>query len=63
MFEPRIKVPRRLYEKLTKLAQARGYSSPEECAIHTLETAVEKSGTEEAETAISERLKGLGYLE
>jgi hypothetical protein len=63
MFEPRIKVPRRLYENLAKLAKAQGYSSTEECAIHILEGAVEKSSTEETETAIRERLKGLGYLE
>lgn len=63
MFDPRIKVSRRLYENLTKLAKARGYSSTEECALHVLETAVETFGSEETETVIKERLKGLGYLE
>ena len=63
MFEPRIKVPRRLYEKLAKMAKSRGYSSTEECAIHTLESAVETLAAEETESAIRERLKGLGYLE
>jgi hypothetical protein len=62
MFEPRIKVPRRLHNDLARLAKARGYSSVGEFALHVLEKTVETSKPVEA-AAIKERLRGLGYLE
>lgn len=62
MFEPKIKVNRDLYNRLTKAADVAGYASTEEFVLHILETAAGTS-TDESEDAIRERLKGLGYLE
>jgi hypothetical protein len=54
---------RTLYEKLKEAAEAGGYSSAEEFALHVLETAVAGIGDEASEEEVRERLRGLGYLE
>jgi hypothetical protein len=63
MFDHKLKLSAALYERLKKVAELRGYSSPEEFAVHALEKATAEA--EESLTAdeVKTRLKGLGYLE
>ena len=62
MFEPKIRVSKTLYRQLRETAEAKGYSSAEEFALHVLEQAV--AGAEESlsEEEVKKYLKGLGYL-
>lgn len=64
MFEPRIKIPKDLYERLREEAERRGYSSVEEFVIHILEKAAQSSSEPPPDAKlIEEQLKGLGYLD
>lgn len=58
----KIGIDKQLWDKLKRLSELAGYSSPDEFVIHALEKEV--AGIEEAETddEIREKLKGLGYL-
>ena len=59
----KIKIDAQLFARIKKLSTEAGYASPEEFIVYVLEkelTALESSGTDER---VTERLKGLGYLE
>jgi len=59
----KIKIDSALYDRIKKIVEVAGYGSPEEFVVHIIErelSALESSG-DEAE--ITERLRGLGYLE
>lgn len=61
MFGRKLAIDDDLYESLKKCAEAEGYSSPEEFALHVLEKEVERIlGGEEAS---KKRLEGLGYID
>ncbi|TFH16747.1 MAG: hypothetical protein E4H02_04770 [Lentisphaerales bacterium] len=62
MFGPKIAVSKELYEKLRVAAEAGGYSSPEEFALHILEKAVLDKDESLSEEEVKKRLKGLGYM-
>ena len=62
MFEPKIKINRKLYELLEVQSEEKGYSSLDEYVTHVLEVAVADAGEGATEEEIRERLKGLGYL-
>jgi hypothetical protein len=62
MFEPKIKIRRELYARLTKLAEMRGYSSTDEFVLHILDQAAREADESLSEEQVRERLKGLGYL-
>ena len=60
----KIKLDAELYERVKKVAQIAGYSSPEEFIVHIIEKELAKIEPEDAdEKAITERLRGLGYIE
>ena len=59
----KIKLDNHLYERVKKMSEQAGYASPDEFIVHVLEkelSVLEAVGTDED---ITERLKGLGYLE
>lgn len=62
MFEPKIKVPASLYDKLEKTAARQGYASVQELALHVLENVAKTDDEELSEEEVRKRLKGLGYL-
>lgn len=62
MFEPRIKVPAGLHEKLAKVSKQQGYASTEEMILHVLENIAKCADEELSEEEVRKRLKGLGYL-
>jgi metal-responsive CopG/Arc/MetJ family transcriptional regulator len=58
----KIKIDDNLYDRVKKVAQVAGYSSPEEFIIHIIE---KELGQLEAsdDQIVMERLRGLGYIE
>lgn len=62
MGKAKVKLEKELYEKIEKIAEAAGYSSPEEFIIHLLEKEVAKFEGADSEEEIKKRLKGLGYI-
>lgn len=71
MFEPKVKIRKTLYDKIESASQAMGCASVEEFVEKTLEAEAERvlsqSGKEniskEEIEDISNKLKGLGYLD
>lgn len=60
---PKIKIDASLYDRVKKVAELAGYSSPEEFVVHVIEkelSVLESAGSDEE---VTERLRGLGYLE
>ncbi len=62
MGKAKVKLEKELYDKIEKIAEAAGYSSPEEFIIHLLEKEVAKFEGADSEEEIKKRLKGLGYI-
>ena len=58
----KISIDRQLWEKLKRLSELAGYSSPDEFVIHALEKEVASIDEAESDDEIREKLKGLGYL-
>ena len=59
----KIKIDAHLYERVKKVSELAGYTSPEEFVVHVLEkelSVLESAGSDED---VTERLRGLGYLE
>ncbi len=68
MFGGNVKLDKALLDRVTKYAEAAGYSSVDEFIVHALEKELAKldeakgDGTE-TDQAVLDRLKGLGYIE
>jgi metal-responsive CopG/Arc/MetJ family transcriptional regulator len=58
----KISIDKQLWEKLKRLSELAGYSSPNEFVIHALEKEVANIEEAESDEEIREKLKGLGYL-
>jgi hypothetical protein len=66
-----LKIPKELYENLSKLIEGTGFRSVTEFAIHVLRDVAAGGKLKEADTGLTahevqiirERLKALGYLE
>lgn len=59
----RIKIAKPLYQRLSEIAQAGGYSSPEEFIVHILEKETAKFADAADEEEVKKQLRGLGYIE
>ena len=59
----KIKIDSNLYARLKKITEIAGYSSVEEFVLHMIERELEKLEVPDDDTAIEERLRGLGYIE
>ncbi len=59
----KIKLDPALYERVKKVAQVAGYTSPEEFIVHIVEKELAKMETAQTDEEITERLRGLGYIE
>lgn len=58
----KISIDKQLWDKLKRLSELAGYSSPNEFVVHALEKEVASIEEAESDDAIREKLKGLGYL-
>jgi len=59
----KIKLDSNLYERVKKVSQLAGYPTPEEFVVHIIEKELSMLETAESDEAVTERLKGLGYIE
>ena len=59
----KIKIDSSLFERVKKIAELAGYSSPEEFVEHVIEMELAIIESADSDKDVTERLKGLGYLE
>ena len=59
----KIKLDTNLYERIKKVAQLAGYSSADEFISHVIEKELSLLESAETDQEVTDRLKGLGYLE
>ncbi len=59
----KIKLDANLYERVKKVAEVAGYTSPEEFIVHIIEKELSQLESAESDEDITERLRGLGYIE
>jgi hypothetical protein len=60
---PSIKLNTDLWARVKKVAEAGGYSSPEEFVEHVLEKEIAKLDDAQSDDEIVRKLKGLGYID
>ena len=60
---PKIKLDAKLYQRVKRLCKAAGYASPEEFIVHLIERELIVLESAETDEQVTERLRGLGYLE
>lgn len=58
----KIKIDRGLYERIERLSETAGYSSPDEFVRHCLEKEVARLEEADSEEEVKKKLKGLGYI-
>lgn len=59
----KIKLDNDLYERVKKVAEVAGYSSADEFILHMIDKELQVLENPEDDADITERLRGLGYLE
>ena len=59
----KINIEAGLYDRAKQAAVAAGYSSVDEFIVHCIENEVKKLRVEEAESNVTDQLRGLGYIE
>jgi metal-responsive CopG/Arc/MetJ family transcriptional regulator len=58
----KVKITDELFEKIEKLSEIAGYSSPDEFVQHALEKEVSDMDESGDEEAVRKKLQGLGYI-
>lgn len=59
----KIKIDENLYERVKKIAEKAGYATPEEFVIHVIEKELSVLESADSDADVTERLRGLGYIE
>lgn len=59
----KVKIDENLYERVKKVAEKAGYATPEEFVIHVLEKELSVLESADSDADVTERLRGLGYIE
>lgn len=59
----RVKLDQALYERVKEVALKAGYAKPEEFIVHIIEKELSILESAESDEEVTERLRGLGYLE
>jgi hypothetical protein len=59
----KIKIDSNLFSRAKIASETAGYSSVEEFITHLIEQGVEQSGSDDTDEQISEKLRGLGYID
>lgn len=52
-----------LYDRVKKVADTAGYPSPDEFIVHLIEKELSVIESAESDEEVTERLRGLGYIE
>lgn len=59
----KIKIDANLYERVKKVAERAGYATPEEFVTHVIEKELSVLESADSDADVTERLRGLGYIE
>lgn len=59
----KIKIADGLFERVKKIAELAGYATPEEFIVHVVEKELSVLESASTDADVTERLRGLGYLE
>lgn len=59
----KIKIDDALFERVKKIAQLAGYTTPEEFVTHVIEKELSVLESASTDADVTERLRGLGYIE
>jgi hypothetical protein len=59
----KLKIESELYDRAKQAAQAAGYSSVDEFVVHCIESEIKRLKIQQAETQVSDQLRGLGYIQ
>lgn len=59
----KIKLEASLYDRVKKVSELAGYASPDEFVIHVIEKELSVLESAESDEEVTERLRGLGYIE
>ena len=59
----KIKIDSNLYDRIKKVAELAGYPSPEDFVVHVIEKELSLLESAESDEEVTERLRGLGYIE
>jgi len=59
----KIKIDPALYDRVKKVSQLAGYPTPEEFIEHVIEKELSVLESADSDEEVTERLRGLGYLE
>ncbi len=59
----KIKIDSNLFGRAKIAAEAAGYSSVEEFITHLIEQGIEQNETDNTDEQISDKLRGLGYID
>ncbi len=59
----KIKIDAHLYDRVRKVSEKAGYSTPEEFITHIIEKELAVLESAESDADVTERLRGLGYIE
>jgi len=59
----KIKIEDGLYERVKKVAQLAGYAAPEEFIVNVIEKELSVLESASTDAEVTERLRGLGYIE
>jgi len=63
MMMAKVKIDANLYERVKKVAEKAGYATPEEFVIHVIEKELSVLESADSNADVTERLRGLGYIE
>ncbi len=59
----KIKIDDALFERVKKIAELAGYPTPEEFIVHVVEKELSVLESASSDADVTERLRGLGYIE
>jgi len=59
----KLKIENDLYDRVRKVAEAAGYATADEFIVHMIEKELSVLESAETDEDVTERLRGLGYLD
>ncbi len=59
----KIKIDPSLFDRVKKVSELAGYGTPEEFIVHVIEKELSVLESADSDEEVTERLRGLGYLE
>ena len=60
---PKIKIDSNLLDRVKKVTETAGYSSPDEFITHAIEKELAKYESDKTDEKVADQLRGLGYID